>query len=258
MTAGNLRIISYHFIHWHSTDIAAQVKECLSFLPGANCNSSQDLQQHSWKGAWSQSLRESNDLQEPFKTRRPAPRLSLRGRYWSKTQGPVKVSQILDLPFSKAKWGFIAVHTGSLWLCLLPSPLQGFLWSVSTITHETSLKFQAGPAFISHCPLALSPFLYSVDCLGLSAARRNPSSFKGRWKEERQMCAGSCRTLSAGLGEEEAVNNPHQSFLSLPHHQSLKAAQKVKVTLEATHLQMRIDSISQLLLHNIQPHFSGI
>lgn len=65
-------------------------------------------------------------------------------------------------------------------------------------------------------------------------------------------------SLSASLGEEEAVNNPHQPLLSLPRRQSLKAAQKVKATLEATDLQMRIDSISQLLLHNIQPHFSGI
>lgn len=114
MTAGNLRIISYHFIHWHSTDTAAQVKEYLSFLPSAICNSSQGLQQHSWEGAWSQSLRESNGLQEPFNTHRPAPRLSLRGHCWSKTHSPLEVSQILDLPFSKAKWGFIALHTGSL------------------------------------------------------------------------------------------------------------------------------------------------
>lgn len=72
------------------------------------------------------------------------------------------------------------------------------------------------------------------------------------------MCAGSCRTLPAGLGEEQAVNNPHPSFVSLPPSQSLKAAQQAKVTLEATGLQMRIDSMSQLLLHNIQSHFSGI
>lgn len=89
-----------------------------------------------------------------------------------KTHSPVEVSQILDLPFSKAKWKFIAAHIGSLWLCYFHHTLQGFLCSVPIIIHQTSLSFRAGPCF--YLPLLSCIFSISLLC-GLT----KPFSSKG-------------------------------------------------------------------------------
>lgn len=61
--------------------------------------------------------------------------------------------------------------------------------------------------------------------------------------------------LFEGLDDEEAVNNSHQSFLFLSKSEDCS---KLKEALEATDLQMRIEGISLLWLHNIRPYSSGI
>lgn len=64
----------------------------------------------------SQSLRENNGLQEPFKTQPLWAPPSMTHRDPSMTHSPVEVSQILHLYFSNTKWGPIATHIHSLTL----------------------------------------------------------------------------------------------------------------------------------------------
>lgn len=120
---------------------------------------------------------------------------------------------------------------------------------------QTSLNFLASPVFISHFPLLSSPFLYYVDWLILSIARRNPSSFKGGWKEGRQNVCWQLQDSLKAWMMRELWTNSHQSFLFLSKSEDCS---KLKEALEATDLQMRIEGVSLLLLHNIRPHSSGI
>lgn len=158
MTAGNLRIISSHFIHWHSTDTAAQVKECLSFLPGAIATVLRIYSNTPRRGSGHSLRGRVKVCRSPSKLTTLPPGLALEGTTGQRHTVLWKSAKSLTFPFQKPNGDslqFTQEASDSVYfhhLCrdscaVSPQPLT-----------KPLSNFQAGPAFISHCPLAFPHF----------------------------------------------------------------------------------------------------
>lgn len=132
-------------------------------------------------GSRSQSLTQSEDGQEPFKTQCPgAPpyREPMVEEY-----SPGEVSQMLDSTLQKPHVDPWQQPLEASDFCLLPSVPAGILENCPHSPLPNPSPLLGRSCFQLKLPLLVPSLLYYVDGPNLSLARRNPSCFKGEWRE---------------------------------------------------------------------------